>query len=46
VVLAVPEAIGIRGEGLIAFAIVMGAGFYAASVVLASSVATRIAGAA
>ena len=44
VVLAIPEAIGIRGEGLIAFAIVMGAGFYAASVVLASSVATRIAG--
>jgi hypothetical protein len=44
VVLALPEAIGIRGEGLIAFAIVMGAGFYAASVLLASSVATRLAG--
>jgi hypothetical protein len=44
VVLALPEAIGIRGEGLIAFAIVMGAGFYVASVLLASSVATRLAG--
>jgi 4-amino-4-deoxy-L-arabinose transferase-like glycosyltransferase len=44
VVLALPEAVGIRGEGLIAFAIVMGAGFYAASVLLASSVATRLAG--
>src|SRR6266850_1835882 len=44
VVLALPEAIGIRGEGLIAFAIVMGAGFYVASVMLASSVATRLAG--
>jgi hypothetical protein len=44
VLLAVPEAIGIRGEGLIAFAIVLGAGFYAASVVLASSIATRVAG--
>jgi hypothetical protein len=44
VILALPEAIGIRGEGLIAFAILMGAGFYVASVLLASSVATRLAG--
>lgn len=43
--LALPDAVGIRGEGLIAFAIVMGAGFYAASILLARSVATRLAGA-
>jgi hypothetical protein len=42
--LALPEAVGIRGEGLVAFAIVMGAGFYAASVLLARKVATRLAG--
>jgi hypothetical protein len=42
--LAVPEAIGIRGEGLIAFAIVIGAGFYVASVLLARLVALRLAG--
>ncbi|HEY8148347.1 MAG TPA: hypothetical protein VIK51_05535 [Vicinamibacteria bacterium] len=43
--LALPEALGIRGEGLIAFAIVVGATFYAASVLLARAVATRLAGA-
>jgi hypothetical protein len=42
--LALPEALGIRGEGLIAFAIVAGAGCYGASVLLARAVATRLAG--
>jgi hypothetical protein len=42
--LALPEAVGIRGEGLVAFAIVLGAGFYVASVLLARSIATRLAG--
>jgi hypothetical protein len=42
--LALPQALGIRGEGLVAFAIVAGACFYAASVLLARTVALRLAG--
>ena len=42
--LAVPQALGIRGEGLIAFAILAGAACYVASVLLARKVAARLAG--
>ncbi len=42
--LALPEAIGIRGEGLIALAILAGAACYVGSVLLARSVAARLAG--
>jgi hypothetical protein len=42
--LALPEAAGVRGEGLIAFAIMAGAAFYVASVLLAREVALRLAG--
>jgi hypothetical protein len=42
--LAVPQALGVRGEGLIAFAIVAGAACYAGSVLLARKVAARLAG--
>jgi hypothetical protein len=42
--LALPHAIGIRGEGLIAFAIVAGAALYVASVLLARRVAARLGG--
>jgi hypothetical protein len=43
-VLAVAHAIGFRGEGLIAFAILLGTALYAASVLLARRIATRLAG--
>jgi hypothetical protein len=42
--LALPHAVGIRGEGLIAFAIVAGAVLYVASVLLTRRVAARLAG--
>src|SRR5262249_55446100 len=41
---AVGHAIGFRGEGLVAFAIAAGAGFYLASVLLARALAARLAG--
>jgi len=42
--LALPEALGIRGEGLVAFAILSGGALYAGSVLLARTVALRLAG--
>ena len=42
--LALAHAVGIRGEGLIAFAIATGAALYAGSVLLARAVAARLAG--
>jgi len=44
VVLAIAHAVGFRGEGLVAFAIVAGAGLYFGSVMLARAVAARLAG--
>ena len=43
-VLAVAHAAGARGEGLIAFAVLLGAALYLASIPLAARVATRLAG--
>src|SRR5262249_14386855 len=42
--LAIPDALGIRGEGLVAFAILAGAACYVGSVLLACAAATRLAG--
>src|SRR5438874_702456 len=44
VVLALAHAVGIRGEGLVAFAIFTGAAGYVASVLLARRIARRLAG--
>ncbi|HEU0094663.1 MAG TPA: hypothetical protein VFS78_21290, partial [Vicinamibacteria bacterium] len=44
VALALPEALGIRGEGLVAFAILSGGALYAGTVLLARTVALRLAG--
>jgi hypothetical protein len=43
-VLAAAHAAGVRGEGLVAFAVLLGAGLYLASIVLAGRVARRLAG--
>jgi hypothetical protein len=42
--LALAHFVGVRGEGLVAFAILLGAAFLVASVLLARRVATRLAG--
>jgi hypothetical protein len=44
-ILALAHAAGARGEGLVAFAILLGAALYLASLPLAARVATRLAGA-
>lgn len=44
VLLAVPETVGIRGEGLVAFAILTGVVFYCVSVALAFRIGGRLAG--
>src|SRR5437870_6351272 len=44
VLLAVPDAVGIRGEGLVAFAILTGVAFYCVSVTLAFRIGRRLAG--
>jgi len=45
IVLATAHAVGFRGEGLIAFAVMLGATLYGASVVLARRLGERLAGA-
>lgn len=42
--LALAHAVGIRGEGLVAFAVLSGAGFYVVTVVLAARIGARLGG--